>query len=192
VPSNITVAPPSGTAGPLPEAKPVLIAPWLAVKFPPLNAVYKMLAAAKLPLPFGFRTVAALAQLPLVLVRLKLMVVDECVKPSKLLIVWLKLPNPSSFPAPPLLQGPGVNPMPLFVPIFTRLPSDHEAALTLTATAPFFPSRKIFPLFVREVNVMVAVVLLVLLTSTLTNGPEFPGKTFTALSENENVSALAC
>ena len=41
-----------------------------------------------------------------------------------------------------------------------------------------------------EVVNAIVIVLLVLLTSTLITGPETP--TFVALSENENVSALAC
>src|SRR5712691_8458436 len=103
------------------------------------------------------RTLAALAQVPLVLVRVKLIVSDECEKPSKLLIVRLKLPNPSSLPAPALVKGPGENPVPAFVP--TILLVENVVAFTLRATLPPSPNRYIFPATVFELNVTVAVVL---------------------------------
>jgi hypothetical protein len=46
-------------------------------------------------------TFAALLHVPLVLVRVKEISVEEWVNESKLLIVWLKLPKPSSCPEPP-------------------------------------------------------------------------------------------
>jgi hypothetical protein len=68
VPSNITVAPPSGTPAPVPGPKPVAMAPFAALAG---NDVTNICAAATLPRAFAIRTSWQLAQVPLVLVKLK-------------------------------------------------------------------------------------------------------------------------
>src|SRR5262249_32985144 len=98
-----------------------------------------MCASTDQPLAFAIKTDAAFAQLPLLLVRVKLIVSDECPKPSKLLMVWLKLPKVETLPPPALDQGPGVNPVPLFDPLIEL--SVHDVAFTLTPTLLPSPSR---------------------------------------------------
>src|SRR5215831_6424238 len=143
-------AKPSGSGTKLPPppplgllaAKPVAIAPLAALAG---KLVTKMWAEASeppgLPDPAVLlaRTAVSLAQIPPVLVNSKEMVSDECVKPSKELMVWLKLPKPSTTPAPPSLHGPGVNPVPAFDPVM--LLRVQLVALTLTATLPPSPSK---------------------------------------------------
>jgi len=110
------------------------------------------------------RTAAGLPQVPDVLVKVNIIMLDACPVPSKLSITRLNIPNELSCPDP-TVKGPGVNPVPEFVPII--LLTENVVAFTSRATAPVAPNRYVFPATVLPVNATVAVVLLVKTMVTL-------------------------
>src|SRR5262245_32005130 len=89
------------------DAKPVAKAPlpWFAGE-----VVTKICASALFPEKFVRSTLLAFAHVPPVLVRSNEIVSEECENPSKLLIVWLNVPHWDTFPDPPSLYEPGLNP----------------------------------------------------------------------------------
>ena len=94
------------------------------------------------PRLFPVRTLETLAQVPLRLVKVKVKLSDECVKPSKLSIVRLKFPHPSTLPFGNKLTlkgAPDENPVPLFDP---EIPlTENEDAFTLAAAVDPSPIR---------------------------------------------------
>src|SRR6185369_1242521 len=93
-----------------------------------------MCAATENPLALGVSTLASVVQFPpmAVLTRLNEITCDLSPQLSDELNVWLKLPNPSSFPAPPSPMVP--------VPSFVKVLKVHAEAFTFTAAEP--PSTK--------------------------------------------------
>ena len=89
------------------------------------------------PEAFGVSTLASLAQLPLFNVISTVNEVIECWYPSKSLIVLLKEPKPSSFPAPASVKGPGVNaPKPESVRLFNATIDWIVTAVRVEAEGP--------------------------------------------------------
>src|SRR5215472_18960063 len=106
--------------------------------------VTKMCSAASCPCALPISTLFASAHVPLVFCNSILTSSAECVKPSKPFTVWLNDPKPSSFPAPPSLYGPGVNPVPALLAAAGDVGGNvrtQDVALTLTATEPPSPIR---------------------------------------------------
>jgi hypothetical protein len=128
----MSVTPPSGALAPSP-AKPVTIAPFDALAG---EDVTKICAAALEPPAFATRTSPALAQEPLVSVKLNENVSDECVNPSKLVKVRLKFPNVLTLPEPVLTGVHAEKP----VPPLEQLTNAELKVAALTFTAAELPS----------------------------------------------------
>lgn len=130
-------------------------------------------------------TLIALAQVPPLLVIVNDSELAACVKESKLFVVWLKTPKPSTVPEPPSVNVAVIKPGGL---VSEKLPIEKLLALTLTSAMLESVKRK--P--ASAVNVTVAVVELVKSTVTVPNGPETPDNAlFPTLSVYVTVSAFA-
>src|SRR5690242_2171892 len=149
----------SGTGvGPSP-ANPVVQA-----ASPQLAPVTKMCAAARNPSLFKASTSEAEAHVPLVSVTVKLPVENRSENPSLLFRVAFKTPNPETLPDPPELRvADGLMP-----------PTVNVVAFTLTSIALTAPKAYVNAPVVSPVNVMVAAVVLVRLTSTCAYGAGKP------------------
>jgi len=117
----------SGMPPPVPfVANPVKTAPPSVVQFG-LSESWQtpMCAATENPLAFGVSTLLSVSHaVPPVLTSVNEITCDLSPQLSDELNVWLKLPNPSSFPAPPPTMVP--------VPSFVRPVKVHDEAFTFT------------------------------------------------------------
>lgn len=130
-------------------------------------------------------TSIALVQVPPLLVIVNESALAACVNESKLFVVWLKTPNPSTVPDPPSVNVVVIKPDGL---VSEKLPIEKLLALTLTSAMLESVNRKPG----SAVNVTVAVVELVKSTVTVPKGPETPDSAvLPTFSVNVTVSAFA-